>query len=159
MQRLNLLVAVSLAIASGAAIAQEKPGSAPSIPPTFVIISEINLQQGELVLAGIKTLFVSEQRLKKVEKNGSVEEVVETVRKPAFESRTEKVVLDTTDVYEAGGKKLDRESVLERAAVGTVAVASADGKKVDAVYLKALAKDTLVIVSSPAPPIIVPSKK
>jgi hypothetical protein len=159
MQRFKLLVAVCLVIASGTAIAQEGPETMPGVPPNFVIVSDINQQQGELVLTGVMTLFVAEQRLRQVETNGRVEEIVETIRKPAFESRTEKVALDTTDVYEAGGKKLDRETVLKRAAVGTVAVASADGKKVDAVYLKAIAKDTLVIVSPPAPPVIVPSKK
>jgi hypothetical protein len=147
MRQPTLLVVVSLAIASGTAMAQEKPRTAPGVPPRFVIVSQINQQQGELVLTGVTMRFVAEQRVKQVERGGKIEEIVETIRRPVYESRTEIVALDSTDVYEAGGKKLDRESVWNRAAAGTAAVVSADGKKVDSAYLKALAKDTLVIVS------------
>jgi hypothetical protein len=147
MRRAKLLVVVSLAVASGTAMAQERARTVPGVPPRFVIVSDINQQQGELVLTGVTMLFVAEQRLKQVERDGKVEEIVETIRKPVFESRSETVALDSTDVYEADGKKLSLESVWKRAVVGTAAVVSADGKKVDPVYLKALAKDTLVFVT------------
>src|SRR6187401_3445611 len=99
MQCLKLLVVVSLTIVSRTAIAQPQLQSTPGLPPNFVIISEINPKQGELVLVKFKTLFVAEQRVRKVEVNGKVKEIVETVRKPVVESHAEKVSLDTTDIY------------------------------------------------------------
>jgi hypothetical protein len=98
-------------------------------------------------LASVIVRFVAEERIRKVERDGTVEEVTETVSKPVYEERIAGTfALAAVDIHEAGGRKLGGDEALKRLAQGSVVVVSADGQPVAAEYLRCLAKETVVIV-------------
>src|SRR5688572_21932041 len=94
-------------IAVSTAVAQEKPGNWPGVPPRFVTVSRINPQQGEMDLTQVTVRFVREEVVTRVEQDGKLEEVTRTVLRPVYEeSFAARVTLDSANISEAGGSKL-----------------------------------------------------
>jgi hypothetical protein len=67
--------------------------------------------------------------------------------KPVYEERSEVINVKRAWVFEGSGKELSTDEVWKRVAAGVAVAVSVDGKDVGPAYLKALAKETLVIVS------------
>ena len=148
MERMKFLLVFLMAFTVVPAWAQEKPAARSSVPPRFVTVLQTNPRKGELELSNVTVRFVPETRTRAVERDGKVEEEERTTIATVYEeSMVGTVVLESAQVFEAGGKKLSGEEVLKRVAVGTVVAVSADGKEVSPAYLGALAKDTLIFVS------------
>jgi hypothetical protein len=150
MGQLKLFAIVCMATVASTAAAQEQPRKSPGIAPRFVRILQIDRDQSELILSTVTMRFVAEQRTRSVERGGKTEDEVYTVRTPVYEERAESISLHVAQIFDGRGKELTAEEIWKRAEIGAAAVVSADGRKVDPVYLKALAKDTLVIVVPPA---------
>jgi hypothetical protein len=146
MVRTKLLVVLSLGIAGATAGAQEKAKTPKGLPPTFAIVLAMDKAEAVLDLGDTTVRMVSEERAKRVEKDGKVEAVKYTVYKPIGEQHVRKLELKSAEVF-TRGKKLSTEEVWKRLTVGATVLVSVDGKSVDPAYLGVLAQDTLVFVS------------
>jgi hypothetical protein len=147
MSRTRLFIMLWLAIAGGANAAEGEARERAGVPPRLVTVLEVRQKEGELVLASVMVRNVVEQRIRVVEVNGKSEEVAYTVMKPVFEERSELIDLNRAWVFEGSGKELSKEEVWKRVAAGVAVALSGDGKDVTPVYMRALATETLVIVS------------
>ena len=131
----TLFAALYVGLQCASAIAQQAPADQPAVPPRFVTVAAIDRQKGEVTLAYHTVQIILES------KGGQV------VPKPVHETRSHLLSLDAAEIYNASGEKLTAEDVWKRLAVRKAIVVSGDGKKVDEIYLNALAKETLVVVS------------
>jgi hypothetical protein len=126
---------------------------APKSPPPVILIASI--KGDELVSRINQTVAVPFQVTEKVERNGTVEDVV--VTKYRIETRTteQKRDLKKATITTAGGKKLTLEDARKRLEKAQPVVLSSDGNAVDAAYLKVFDKDAIVIVAPLVRPNIV----
>jgi hypothetical protein len=136
--------------------AEEAPNAGRGVPPIFVTVHASNRDKGEFELTTRMARLVTEQRTRQIERDGKLQEVIVSVAIPIYEEKVLGTIsLDSSEVFEAEGKKLNNDDVKKRVTDGMTVLISADGKKVDAKFLKLLAKDTLVFVSEqlakPAP--------
>lgn len=133
MPRNALFAFVLLAIAFRSARADDAPQAAKAaIGPRLVAVARVDQQNGEIELREVMSRVVwNPQRTVVYEQRGFT-------LSPAMEA---------FDVFDVNGHKLTDDEVWKRIAVGTVVAVSADAKTVDAMFLKVLAKDTLVVVS------------
>jgi hypothetical protein len=147
MLRTNVLVVLTLGVAATTAAAQEMPKIPAGLPPTFATVVAMDKAKAVLDLGDTTIRMVPEEKIKRVEHDGRVEEVKYTVYKPIGEQHVRKLDLKSAEVFDARGKKLGNEVVLTRLTVGATVLVSADGKAVDSAYLRVVAPDTLVFVS------------
>jgi len=113
------------------------------LPPSLLLVKldgdMISFRYPAAVHRAVKKVVEVDDNGKKVKK-----EVFEHVT--GMEMVEHKWDLKKAKVTTAGGKKLDLDAVKKRLAKPQVVVLSVDSKPVDEAYLKALDKDTLVIV-------------
>jgi hypothetical protein len=147
MSRTKRLVVLWLAITGSAGAAEEQARERSSVPPRLATVLEVRQKEGELVLTSVTVRNVVEQRVRVEVVNGKAEEVAYTMMKPVYEERSEIIDLKRAWVFEGSGKELSKEEVLKRVAAEMAVAVSVDGKDISPTYLRALAKETLVIVS------------
>jgi hypothetical protein len=121
MARLILLATACLAIV-GSVSAATTP-----VPPRLYTVDNIDQKKGDIVGVCHTVRFINHV--------------------PLYETQGWTLSLPSTDCFDVQGNKLTVEQIVKRLSVGDVVAVSADGGKVDPVFLKALAKDTLVFVS------------
>lgn len=126
-----LLAATALGAAVlGVAQADEKPAVHVAVPPRFVTIGRIDKQKGEIELRELTVRFVWDPD-----------------RREVYEESSWTLLPDSMEAFDVNNNKLPKDQLWKRLAVGAAAAVSADAKKIDPIYLKALAKDTVVFVS------------
>jgi hypothetical protein len=133
MPRNVLFTLLLLVIAFRGARADDAPQAAKmAMGPRLATVARVDQENGEIVLREVMSRVVwNPQRTVVYEQRGFT-------LSPAMEA---------FDVFDVNGHKLTDDEVWKRIAVGTVVAVSADAKKVDPMFLKTLAKDTLVVVS------------
>ena len=103
---------------------------------------------GKLVSTRQEIAYVPETRTRTVNIGGKDQVQTYTVAVPVMR-KTERVWnLDKATFMEAGGKKIDKETLTKRLAKPTPVVISSDGRAVDPGYLQLFKKDTIVIVAA-----------
>jgi hypothetical protein len=145
MKRNALFFFLLLLIAFRSAQAADAPqAEKAAIGPRLVAVARVDQQNGEIELREVMSRVVwNPQRTVVYEQRGFT-------LSPAMEA---------FDVFDVNGHKLTDDEVWKRIAVGTVVAVSADAKTVDAMFLKVLAKDTLVVVSPMYAAIMLPGTK
>ncbi len=146
MRATALLVVLFMVIIVSTAKADERPTLSPGVPPWFATVGQLNLDKGNIVLDRTTVQFVTEEVTRNVMLNGKVEPIKQKITKPVYEQTCKIISLESAKFAEAGGKKINAADIAKRLDVGTVVVVSTDGKEIDSAYLKALAKDAIVIV-------------
>jgi len=128
-----LFTLLLLVIAFRGARADDAPQAAKmAMGPRLATVARVDQENGEIELREVMSRVVwNPQRTVVYEQRGFT-------LSPAMEA---------FDVFDVNGHKLTDDEVWKRIAVGTVVAVSADAKTVDAMFLKVLAKDTLVVVS------------
>jgi hypothetical protein len=144
MHSIALLAVVSLASILGTTNSDENATPSPGLPPWFMTVGKVNLETKTLVLH-IRTLHVVANDVPNGETIAG-KTITERVNHRIYETRTSTVSLESATFTDAGGTKIDSADLAKRLEVGTAVVVSADGKEIDPAYLKALAKDTVVII-------------
>ena len=130
------------------ATAQQEEMESKRPPPEFVTVVAMDEEQAVLNLEYTVTIGLKKVRLQSdYVVNGEARTVEIIVPKPIQKRRILKLKLKYAEVFDGRGKKLKTEEIWKRLAVGACVVIPVDGKAVDPVYLRVLAKDTLVIVS------------
>lgn len=127
--------AVFLALAGWVNVvaAQEKAKGPSGLAPRFFTVTEVAKQHIELT------------------------EVTPT-EDGGFQSVSYRPAPEDLRITDAGGKRLSEQDFRKRAIKGTIVVVSANAEDVDRAYLRALSKDTIVLVgvvaqkARPAPP-------
>ena len=156
MVRTNVWAVLALGIAATTAAAQEKTKISKGPPPEIVTVVAMDEEQGVLDLEYVGVVEMEKVRVKntytnRVKHEDTVRDEVRTLEaiidKPIYKPRVLKLKLKFTEVFDPSGRKLDGEVVWKRLAVGATVVIPVDGMPVDSDYLRALAKDTLVLVS------------
>jgi hypothetical protein len=138
MPRAKLIVVLFLAIVVSTAVGQEESPNSPGVPPRFVTVLKDYQEDGVVDFVSVLLRFVPE-----------IVDGAGTVDNPIYETQVERLVLKSAQVFDPSGKKLSADVVWKRIAVGKAVVVSGDGNEVRAVYLNALAKDTVVFVAAP----------
>jgi hypothetical protein len=140
------------AVVLAAFLADPSPDPTPAMPkgPAPMILPAL-FKDGKLVSEQTARALIPVTRAYKVIVNGREE--IRQVTNYQEETRMVRLEWDLKKATfsEAGGKKIDLDTLKKRLAKPGLAVFSADGKPVDRAYLKLFAKDTLVIVAPQVP--------
>jgi len=141
--------ALALALVAGAvaqaAHAQVKLPFSP--PPRLAVASGVDPKTDSLECAYHTVRFIWEIQTLTEKRDGVDVRTAMPVRRNIFESRVVSIPLDKARVFDAAGQELSKAEVILRLTPDSVIALSADGNPVDPLYLKALAKDTLVVAS------------
>lgn len=161
MRRLILSLTV-FALLAGRAVAQPKaPFQTPSgPPPTFLVLTGVDPKAQTVAYTSQVTSHIPQPVTMTIIQNGMQVKVTKTVFVTQMQLVTRKMALKAMKITDSAGKALTTEQALERLRPGSILMQSADGRPVDAIYLRALRPETLVIVPAapmgtepvPAPP-------
>jgi hypothetical protein len=121
----------------GSALAADDPKAPKGHPPQFMVIKDVNMEAKQLVT----TSWVMGNLA--IKKDGD-----KVILSQDVQQRDNNVALDSVNISTVGGKKIDGEAAL-KALKGQVVVVT-NLESVDPLFLKALAKDTIVITNKPA---------
>lgn len=146
MRPTTLLVVLMLATIVSTAKAEEKLLLSPGVPPWFATVGKVDLKTKTLVLHIRTVHFVTEEVIKNAVIDGKTTGVQQKIVRPVYETRTREVPLESATIKEAAGKWIKPADLAKRLDVGTAVVVSADSQVIDSTYLKALAKDAIIIV-------------
>jgi len=118
---------------NGPGQADDAPQAAQAaIGPRLATVARVDQEKGEIELREVMSRVVWNPQRKVVYEHFGL---------------TLSTAMEAFEVFDVDGQKLTDDEVWKRMAVGTVVAVSADAKKVDPMFLKTLAKDTLVVVS------------
>jgi len=135
-----------LAVPGGLAVAQEKTATPQGPPPRFMVVGQVQRDQGLLMLNDYMQVAETRVRREVVEKGGQkiVVEVPETVYRTVV--RQTAWHLKHVQVFTSQGRKLVGEDGLRRLTAGRTILVTEEAEGVDPAYRALLAPDALVVI-------------
>ena len=121
-------------------------------PPSFVVIGRIDEAKQILEVVYTVTVPVSVTETVKVVVDGKEEERVQTVTRHVIETRQSSRSFQSTQVFDASGKKFASPEGFNRLTVGQVVLQSQDPAGLDPAYRALFAKDTIILAPAAAAP-------
>lgn len=152
MFRFFACLAVFAAVAGLTARADDKPIVPKTPPPEFLTVNEFDTGKEELTVAVVRTQVVQKTGTRQVQIMGQNVTQTYTYSESVPVSMMMRRSTSGARYLTADGKEIKKASAIQMLKKGTVILWTEWREGVDPLYLKALAKDTLIVIGQPVLP-------